>query len=141
MMTRYVCGFYFNEDKSEVALIYKLRPEWQKGNYNGIGGKIEGTESNYQAMVREFEEETGLTMGNFTWKNFCIISGTDWLVNFFYCFGEKQSFREFAEGEEKVVWIRVIDVLLDKVPMISNLKWLILMCLDPQHRFGTLHSK
>jgi 8-oxo-dGTP pyrophosphatase MutT (NUDIX family) len=53
-----VVGFAFKIDR--VVLIQKLRPEWQAGHLNGIGGKIEDGECAKDAMVREFEEETGV---------------------------------------------------------------------------------
>jgi hypothetical protein len=37
----YVCGFMFANDFTEVALIRKNKPEWQRGKLNGIGGKVE----------------------------------------------------------------------------------------------------
>ena len=55
----YVAGFCFSECGGRVALIRKLKPEWQRGLLNGIGGKMEPGESLHSAMVREFEEETG----------------------------------------------------------------------------------
>ena len=61
---RYVLGFVFSLDASRVLLIWKNRPEWQKGKLNGIGGKIEEGELPIDAMKREFSEETsfaGLT--------------------------------------------------------------------------------
>lgn len=64
---RYVLGFMFNEDQTQVALILKNRPEWQAGLLNGIGGKIEEGEHPWDAMVREFKEETGYTSGYETW--------------------------------------------------------------------------
>ena len=54
----YVLGFLFNKDLSQVALIRKTKPEWQKGQLNGIGGKIEPGEDPLGAMIREFREET-----------------------------------------------------------------------------------
>jgi 8-oxo-dGTP diphosphatase len=38
---RYVLGFMFSSDHSEVALIRKRKPEWQRGKLNGIGGKCD----------------------------------------------------------------------------------------------------
>lgn len=55
----YVCGFMFQSHFGTVVLIRKNKPEWQKGKLNGVGGKIEPGEQPIQAMVREFEEETG----------------------------------------------------------------------------------
>lgn len=45
---------------STVLLIRKAKPDWQKGLLNGIGGKLEGSESVLECTVREFREETGL---------------------------------------------------------------------------------
>lgn len=35
---RYVVGFCFNSDLSQIILIEKNKPEWQKGYLNGVGG-------------------------------------------------------------------------------------------------------
>lgn len=77
-MKRYVLGFMFSEDGTQVALIKKTKPEWQAGKLNGIGGKIEEKEAMHEAMIREFEEETGLR--HLEWKQFGEMYGSDWLV-------------------------------------------------------------
>jgi 8-oxo-dGTP diphosphatase len=43
----------------EIAFIRKLKPNWQEGRLNGIGGHVEPDETPEHCMVREFEEETG----------------------------------------------------------------------------------
>ena len=53
-MKEYVVGFMFSEE------ILKNKPDWQAGRLNGVGGKVEPNEYPDQAMVREFEEETGV---------------------------------------------------------------------------------
>lgn len=55
----YSLGFLFSEDLKHVVLIRKVRPAFQKGKLNGIGGKIEPGENHLAAMIREFREETG----------------------------------------------------------------------------------
>jgi len=62
-MQNYVLGFAFDNER-RVALIKKKRPEWQAGRWNGIGGSIELHETAYEAMIREFYEETGLRLIN-----------------------------------------------------------------------------
>lgn len=57
--TRYCVGFALDDD-DRVALIRKNRPEWQAGRLNGIGGHIELNERPWDAMEREFLEETGV---------------------------------------------------------------------------------
>lgn len=37
-MKHYVLGFAFGPNYKKVALLHKLRPEWQKGLLNGVGG-------------------------------------------------------------------------------------------------------
>jgi len=56
----YVVGFMFSERLQTVLLIRKTKPAWQAGMLNGVGGKIEPDELPIDAMIREFEEETGL---------------------------------------------------------------------------------
>jgi 8-oxo-dGTP pyrophosphatase MutT (NUDIX family) len=60
-MTSYVLIFAWHNQK--LVLIKKNRPEFLKGRWNGIGGKIETGETPEAAAVREFKEETG---GNLT---------------------------------------------------------------------------
>lgn len=57
-MKHFVLGFIFNRQKDEVLLVEKKRPEWQKGFWNGIGGKIKLDETPWDAMDREAFEET-----------------------------------------------------------------------------------
>lgn len=69
----YVAGFAFSRySTSVVALVKKNRPAWQRGLYNAIGGKVGDIvpgETSIQAMVREFQEETGLTTEETDWKS------------------------------------------------------------------------
>ena len=64
---KYTLGFAF-DDKGQVALIEKRKPEWQRGLLNGIGGKIEPLETYEQCMSREFLEETGVHVEAWKWR-------------------------------------------------------------------------
>lgn len=66
----YVLGFAFNPASDSVLLIKKVRPDWQAGLYNGVGGKIEPDEDHSDAMQREFYEETGILTRADSWKRF-----------------------------------------------------------------------
>ena len=57
---KYVTGFLFSADASHLVLIKKINPAWQRGLFNGIGGKVEANEIAVDAMVRECLEETGV---------------------------------------------------------------------------------
>lgn len=83
---QYVAGFLFSRDLKNVMLIRKTKPAWQAGKLNAIGGKIEPGETEYGAMVREFEEETGIK--HFGWKPYAQLigeedDGREYIVHFF----------------------------------------------------------
>lgn len=67
-MKRYCLGFVFSPDFRQVLLIEKRRPKWQEGLLNGIGGKLEGSETAVEAMVRECREETCLEVPEGAWE-------------------------------------------------------------------------
>ena len=110
-------GFLFNE-KGEVCLIEKMRPEWQKGRLNGVGGYMEDGETPEQAMVREFEEEAGSVVN---WHLFYLIYGSTYEL---YCFTSRDDARVKTMTDETVSWYRVDEL---PVNILSNLKWLIPM--------------
>lgn len=57
----YVLAIILNE-KNEVLLGYRKDTEWFADQYGLVGGKIDGTESATEAMVREISEEAGITV-------------------------------------------------------------------------------
>lgn len=90
-MNRFVLGFYIT--RSGAILICKTRPEWQRGKWNGIGGRIEEGETPLQAMVREFEEEAGFKTSEEDWVPRFVISSkvfadNQWEMFVFSTFGE-----------------------------------------------------
>lgn len=122
-MQKYVLGFLFDRFLSEVVLIEKLRPEWQKGLLNGVGGKIETGETALEAMRREFKEETSVDIS--AWKSFCDMSGKDFLVK---CYCSTYIFDKIRSNTDEKVNIYNVDDLPFYV--IPNLKWLIPMAID-----------
>ena len=64
--TRYAVGFAFSIPGDEVVLIRKLRPAWQEGLLNGVGGHVEDGERPVDAMRREFKEEAGVWIHDWT---------------------------------------------------------------------------
>ncbi len=128
----YVAGFLFTHDKKQVALIEKIKPDWQKGKLNGIGGKIEGEETIFEALSREFYEEAGWhTLPNF-WTHFCTLEHCGNLVYFLKHIVTEQLLTPILTSttEEKVDWYNVEDIINNKLNIIPNLKWLIPVALD-----------
>jgi len=124
-MIKYVCGFCFSEDYSQVVLILKKRPSWQEGLLNGVGGKIEPGESPYQAMVREFKEETSVFLTN--WDEYLEYTGENFKIHFFKIFTDKYHLVESATDES--VMILPVDKLYS-LNTIPNLKWLIPLAFE-----------
>lgn len=123
-MTEYVAGFMFSEDKRKVALIIKKRPRWQKGRKNAIGGHVEPGETPSQAMVREFEEETGVRHTD--WRLFCTLKGEGFEVHFYWTTGVLSRLKTMTDEEIcicKATFLHGTNVL-------PNLRWLIPMALD-----------
>jgi 8-oxo-dGTP diphosphatase len=87
-MTRYVLGFAISKS-SRVLLIRKRRPMWQQGKLNGIGGKIEGNESDAEAMVREFWEETAVRTVKGQWHHFATLEGSEYEVICFVTYSNR----------------------------------------------------
>lgn len=134
-MTKYVAGFLFSPDLENVVLIEKQKPDWQKGKYNAIGGKIEKGETPEQAMIREFEEETSLSVTG--WKPLVDIEGEGYAVRFFYATSEKWE-HHLTTTDEEVFHIPVMDLHLVRHHLIENLNWLIPMAVDKATNFSGL---
>jgi 8-oxo-dGTP pyrophosphatase MutT (NUDIX family) len=70
MQQSYVLGFAFSLDQKHVVMIKKNRgPVELHDKFNGIGGKRFLLEPIKDAMVREFREETGVTLPDSLWSH------------------------------------------------------------------------
>jgi 8-oxo-dGTP diphosphatase len=123
----YACGFllYRAAFSTQVALIKKLRPTWQAGKFNGIGGRVEEGESPAAAMTREFMEETGVTV--LGWRCFALLKHGDNLVYMFTA--EVTVMKRLTQmTDEHVQWLGI--PYLQYVQRIANLDWLIPMAMS-----------
>lgn len=132
----YCLGFAFTEDKQSVLLLPKNEPEWQRGLYNGVGGKVEDGELPRYAMVREFNEETGIETGPlYPWYNFCLMMFPKAQVNCFSCTitSPPLVFTAQPKGNQKEIpaWFP-----LKELPnnLVENVSWLIPMALEPGYK-------
>lgn len=124
---KYVVGFMFDETESNVILLWKNRPEWQRDKINGIGGMIEDGESPAEAMRREFREEAGIDHAD--WQQFCVLSDCrQWSIHFFSSTG---TLGDVEQCTDEVPLILPIAELPNNV--IPNLRWLIPMALSMKH--------
>jgi len=137
-MKYYVVGFRFDEARQQVVLIEKNRPEWQRGKLNGVGGKVEEEETNSEAMVREFEEETSLKTYVDEWEEMGEINGD---------FGELKVFRSIGSLEgiktntDEIINIIPVNQIHKATNIIGNLKYIIPYLLYGEGYFVSYYDK
>ncbi|WNL14646.1 NUDIX domain-containing protein [Aliarcobacter cryaerophilus] len=61
-MMRVVVGII--TDNKEILLLKKNNPDWQKGLYNGIGGKVELNTTPFETIIKKCQEELGVNISN-----------------------------------------------------------------------------
>lgn len=130
-----VVGFAYCD--GEVLLIEKMRPEWQRGYMNGVGGHIEEGERPCEAMRREFREETAMDTSALQWVERVRLLGCGWQVLFFRAWldrVERDSVR--MTTDEEPVWVPMNR--LWSLPVLPNLRWLVPLCYDPDIDAGEL---
>lgn len=126
-MINYVTGFMYSPDGSQVVLIKKNKPDWQKGKFNGVGGKIEPRESASHAMSREFLEETGVITKLTDWRCFFILTNPNNYRVYMFC-TYSENFSQVKTVEKEVVRLFSVDQLPKNI--IPNLAWLIPLSQD-----------
>lgn len=128
-LVEYVCGFLVDAGRSRVALVKKDHPWWQRGRWNGVGGKIEPGETPAQAMRREFEEEAGLDLDSWGEPK-AVMQGDGWRVYYFAAtVATTAALFTLKARTSEPVGIHQLDRLPDNV--LPNVRWLIPLCLDP----------
>lgn len=98
-MKKYVVGFI--TDGKRIALINKNRPSWQKGLFNGIGGKIEKDETSGFAIKRKCIEETGLVLED--WILLDSVKTGDYLLDYYYIKIEPSILDNIESGKDEIV--------------------------------------
>lgn len=123
-MKSYVLGFVFFEvGDSQVFLIKKERPPWQKGKWNGVGGSIEDGETSYEAMRREFREETNIDILPVNWRQFAQLKGQEWTVHCFRAVISPDEVEKLKYTDEVVdfFWLHKVYGL----PLVEHCEWLV----------------
>ncbi len=126
-MVYYTLGFIFNSSLNQVLLVHKLRPDWQNGKVNGIGGKIEEGEESLACIVSEVQEESGLIIGPDQWVFFGVTTLPDAHVDVYTTIYKGDASDIENVNDEKIEWCDI-----NKLPsnIITNLSWLVPMALD-----------
>jgi len=145
-MKEYVVGFAFgrvpNLFSTHVLLIQKNRPKAQAGLLNGIGGKFENvdyrptisdlaTSVPYNAMRREFAEETGVETNLSDWAHFATTYyPRRYRIYYFYNEVVNLSAAK-AQTDERLVTVPILEVGRG-ARTLPDLKWLVELALHHQ---------
>ncbi len=119
----YVVGIV--TDGSKILLLRKNNPDWQKGLYNGVGGKVNLDETPLEAIIRECQKEVGLEISN--WNQIETIplqSGVD-LTYFFAVIEEEELKKAQSLQDERVEFFDIDNlpknILKDLKEQIDNI--------------------
>ena len=119
----YVVGIV--TDGSKILLLRKNNPDWQKGLYNGVGGKVNLDETPLEAIIRECQKEVGLEIPN--WNQIETIplqSGVD-LTYFFAVIEEEELKKAQSLQDERVEFFDIDNlpknILKDLKEQIDNI--------------------
>lgn len=131
-----MAGFLFSDDRERVVLVEKINPEWQRGRLNGVGGKIEASDASpVAAIVREFEEEAGLSVQK--WEKFCEVRRRGDLTYFFRSFAEGPVEHVSGREAEEISAYPVSEVV--RLNTMPNLRWLMALgdAVDARVEYAT----
>jgi len=128
MMTDYSMGFCFSEDGTDILLMKRTKDDWQKGHFNGIGGHREIGESFHQCMVREFEEEAGLSLSRWKYTYTLEIKNVAEIAMFRIFTDEIYKLRVPVILDEGIINIHAVADLPH--PLLSNMEWQIPLHAD-----------
>ena len=129
-MRNYVVGLA--HDGQYMAFVRKNRPAWQAGLLNGIGGKVELNETFYEAMIREFKEETGTRITN--WRRLATLTYPDQaMIAFYTARVSPDVLRGLYTATDEAVEVHSNRYWMDSPgQFISNLKWIIPLALHEE---------
>ncbi len=133
-MIWYVLGFAFAPALERVVLIEKKRPAWQAGRINGVGGHIEPGETALVAMVREFEEETGVRQE--LWTHRLNMLGPEWHMAVFSTVLTSPQLGVVHSTTDELVLVCWHDRLPESC--LRNVHWLVPMMLDDEATGGVV---
>jgi 8-oxo-dGTP diphosphatase len=116
-------GYVLSDDRKSVLMVHRnARPsDHAYGKYNGLGGKMEPGEDLANCMVREIQEEAGITVtslhfrGTLSWPGFGS-NGESWCGFVFLTDGwSGTAARSNPEGD--LEWVKIERLLAGDLPM------------------------
>ncbi len=88
-------------DNKEILLLKKNNPDWQKGLYNGIGGKVELNTTPLETIIKKCQEELGVNISNWIELDSEISSGGIEIVYFLTTLNEGEIKKLQSQTDER----------------------------------------
>lgn len=88
-------------DNKEILLLKKNNPDWQKGLYNGIGGKVELNTTPLETIIKKCQEELGVNISNWIELDSEISSSGIEIVYFFTTLNEGEIKKLQSQTDER----------------------------------------
>lgn len=129
-MQSFVAGFLI-DDSERVALVRKLRPQWQAGRLNAIGGKVEPGETSDEAMRREFFEEAALDLAG--WEHFAHLVLSYGTVDFFRLHVSANVMDQVRTNTDEPIEVHHVGEIPDEA--LPNLSWLVPLACYTHDRY------
>ncbi len=98
--------YYEKDGKTLMLHRVKKKNDVNHDKWIGIGGKFEMGESPEECMLREFREETGLTLTAFRYRGLVTFSSQDW-CEYMHLFTATQAEGEMIPCDEgELCWVK-----------------------------------
>lgn len=131
-------GYILSPDRQQVLLVHRnaRKGDHHLGKYNGLGGKMEADEDVRACMVREIQEEAGISCqqmslrGTVNWPGFGL-NGENWLGFIFLITSFNGTPLKFNE-EGELGWYPLAE--MEKLPMWEGDRFFLPLVFDNDPR-------
>jgi 8-oxo-dGTP diphosphatase len=121
---RYVLALLFTANRRQVVLMRRMRPLWQAGRVNALGGRPGDGESPGDAARREVREESGVDVKE--WTEVLVWDDAEYRMHVMRAVSELAGAARTMEDQE----VFLADVESLPANVIDNLRWLVPLALD-----------
>jgi 8-oxo-dGTP diphosphatase len=120
----YVLALLFTANRRQVVLMRRMRPLWQAGRVNALGGRLVDGESPGDAARREVREESGVDVKE--WTEVLVWDDAEYRMHVMRAVSELAGAARTMEDQE----VFLADVESLPANVIDNLRWLVPLALD-----------
>lgn len=103
--------YLFQEDNCLLLHRNKKKEDQNQGKWVGIGGKLEENESPHEGILREFQEETGLTLVDYRYRGHITFCSDCWEGEFIHLFSAHKATGQLGPCDEgTLAWQPISDL-------------------------------